>query len=57
MAQLLTKYSDALMSVADACLVRVSELWTDCQVLTLDSHFRSYRRMGRCTIPTLMPTA
>ena len=54
-AGLLARYRDAPMSLADACLLRMSELWTDSQVLTCDSHFRPYRRSGRRTIPTLMP--
>jgi uncharacterized protein len=39
------------MSLADACLVRLSELHSACQVLTLDTDFRRYRRHGRQIIP------
>ena len=54
-AALMAKYRDLPMSVADACLVRMSELHDPCAVLTMDSHFRVYRRHGRHVIPTIMP--
>lgn len=42
--------------LADACLVRMSELHSDCVVLTIDTEFRDvYRRRGRQVIPTLLP--
>jgi predicted nucleic acid-binding protein len=42
--------------LADACLVRMSELHSDCVVLTIDTEFRDvYRRHGRQVIPTLLP--
>jgi predicted nucleic acid-binding protein len=42
--------------LADACLVRLSELHSDCVVLTIDTEFRDvYRRNGRQMIPTLLP--
>jgi hypothetical protein len=43
------------MSLADGCLVRMSELAADGVVFTLDSDFRIYRRHGRQKIPLLMP--
>jgi hypothetical protein len=44
------------MGLADACLVRMSEIYADCALLTLDREFRAvYRRRGRHVIPTLMP--
>ncbi len=52
---LLQKYADAPISLADACLVRMSELREDSVVWTLDRHFRLYRRHGRQVITTLMP--
>ena len=52
---LMERYADVPMSLADACLVRLSELHPDCRVLTLDSHFARYRRHGRQVIPLLMP--
>jgi len=53
--QLLRRYRKVPMSLADACLVRLSELYGDCTVLTLDSDFRLYRRHGRQVIPVLAP--
>jgi predicted nucleic acid-binding protein len=52
---LMRRYQDTPMSLADACLVRLSELHSDCQVFTLDTHFRRYRRHGRQVIPLLAP--
>ncbi len=53
--QLLARYEDAPMSVADACLVRMAELYQRSVVFTLDHHFTVYRKNGRQIIPTLMP--
>jgi len=53
--KLLHKYADLPMDLADACLVRMSELHADCQVWTTDSDFRIYRRLGRKVIPLLAP--
>ncbi len=52
---LMKKFSDVPMSLADACLVRMTELETRPIVLTMDNDFRVYRRNRRQTIPTLMP--
>lgn len=52
---LMRRYRDRPMSLADACLVRLSELHRDCTVFTLDSDFRIYRRHGNKVIPVLMP--
>lgn len=52
---LLERYADMPMSLADACVVRLSELRKDCRVFTLDRHFKTYRRFGRSVIPTLSP--
>jgi uncharacterized protein len=52
---LMARYRQAPMSLADATLVRLSELHRDCQVFTLDTHFRIYRRHGKAVIPVLMP--
>ncbi len=41
------QYADLPMSLADACLVRMTELAPQSQVLTTDRHFRIYRRHGR----------
>lgn len=55
LSRLLKKYSDVPMSLADGCLVRMSELNDDWAVMTLDSDFRLYRKNGRQVIPTLTP--
>lgn len=52
---LMRRYADTPMSLADACLVRLSERIPDCLVFTLDSDFAHYRRNGRQTIPLLRP--
>ncbi|MDZ8032683.1 hypothetical protein [Nostoc sp. DedSLP04] len=38
------RYQNVPMSLADACLVRMSELINGSSVLTLDSDFRVYRK-------------
>jgi hypothetical protein len=43
------------MSLADGCLVRMTEILPDPIVLTTDSDFRLYRRNGRQTIPCILP--
>lgn len=48
---LLRKYADMGISLADAAVVRLSELQADALVWTLDRDFRVYRRMGRRVIP------
>ncbi len=53
--QLLRKYADRPMSLADACLVRMAELNDRCQVFTTDKDFLVYRRKGRSVIPLLAP--
>ena len=51
-SRLLEKYRDQQMQLADACLVRMSELKRDCRVFTLDKEdFESYRRFDRKVIP------
>jgi uncharacterized protein len=52
---LLERYTNVPMSLADACLVRLSELVGDGLVFTLDSDFRIYRRHRRQKIPLLIP--
>jgi predicted nucleic acid-binding protein len=44
------------MSLADACLVRMAELYDASSVLTLDTDFRIYRKHGRQLIPIIMPS-
>ena len=52
---LLQKYASVPMSLADACLVRMSETVADPLILTTDSDFRIYRRHSRQVIPILCP--
>lgn len=48
-------YSDVPMSLADACLVRMSELCPRSRVITTDSDFLVYRRNRRQVIPVICP--
>lgn len=52
---LMQKFRDVPMSLADACLVRMSELDRDSLVLTLDSDFRVYRRNRGQAVPIIFP--
>ena len=54
--ELMRRYRDQPMSLADGCLVRLAELQEQSRIWTLDSDFRIYRRRGRLVIPTLMPS-
>ena len=53
--KLMAKYRKLPMSLADACLVIMSEDSDNARVFTLDSHFHIYRRFRRKVIPVLMP--
>lgn len=53
--QLLRKYADVPMSLADACLVRMTETLPQPVLVTTDADFRIYRRHGRQAVPCLMP--
>jgi predicted nucleic acid-binding protein len=46
-AELMAKYADLPMALADATLVALAEERGDPRVFTLDSHFRVYRLHGR----------
>jgi uncharacterized protein len=48
-------YANVPMSLADSCLVRMTELHDRCRVMTTDSDFRLYRRNRRQLIPLLAP--
>ena len=53
---LLKKYRDREMDLADACIVRMTELIRDSRVITVDrSDFAVYRRNGREIIPVIVP--
>jgi predicted nucleic acid-binding protein len=54
--RLVSKYADQPMDLADACLVRMSELTTRCRIWTVDhSDFSKYRRNGRQPVPCEFP--
>ena len=55
--KLMQAYRNVPMSLADACLVRMSELFPDSVVFTLDRDFTIYRRQGRRKISLLAPFA
>ena len=52
---LVRRYANVPMSLADACLVRMSELIDGGVVFTLDGDFRIYRRHGRQKTPLVIP--
>ncbi len=52
---LMLRYRNRPMSLADACLVRLSEIHKSGEIFTLDSAFRIYRRHGNKVIPVLIP--
>ena len=54
---LLVRYAPR-MDYADACVVRMTELYNTCKVLTLDRRdFTIYRRNRRHVIPLIAPNA
>ena len=54
--KLMQKYADVSMSLADACLVRMTETVADPILLTTDADFRIYRRHSRQVIPCVTPS-
>jgi len=52
---LMERYRNVPMDVADACMVRMSELHSGSEVLTVDSDFTIYRRHQREVIPLITP--
>ena len=52
---LMTRYSNVPMDLADACLVRMTELYPDSTLLTLDSDFQIYRKHQREVISVILP--
>jgi hypothetical protein len=44
------------ISVADASIIRMSEIMAEPIVLTTDADFRVYRRHGRQVVPCAMPS-
>jgi uncharacterized protein len=53
--ELIARYENVPMSLADACLVRMAELYPESTVLTLDSDFRIYRKNRNQEILIIMP--
>lgn len=53
--RLIKKYKNIPMSLADACLVRMSEQITNSIICTLDSDFKVYRKEKRKIIPLIIP--
>ena len=56
-ARLLNAYADAPMDFADACVVRLAELYPDATVCTCDGQFRFFRKNAQDSIPLLAPFA
>jgi predicted nucleic acid-binding protein len=54
--KLMRKYSNVPASLADACLVRMTETLADPVILTTDTDFHVYRRHGRQVIPCVRPS-
>ena len=52
---LMQRYRNVPMSLADACLVRMAETHDPATVFTLDSDFTIYRKARRRVIPLLRP--
>ena len=52
---LMQKYTTVPMSLADACLVRMTEIYADPVILTTDTDFHIYRRHSRQVVPCVLP--
>jgi len=50
------RYGDQPMSFADACIVRMAEIFDDHAIFTLDSDFFVYRKHGRGPLTLIHPT-
>lgn len=53
--RLMRRYANVPMSVADACMVRMSELHSNGLVFSTDSDFHIYRRHGNQLISVILP--
>ena len=53
--ELMKKYHDVPMALADACLVSMAEEVRGSRVFTVDSDFRVYRLRGRKAVPLICP--
>jgi predicted nucleic acid-binding protein len=56
-AALADRYADREPDLADLCLIRMSELFPDLPVITIDSDFQIYRRNRKQRIPLITPPA
>lgn len=54
---LMERYADTPMDLADACVVRLTELHPDASVCTTDGHFKFFRQHQCENIPLLAPFA
>lgn len=52
---LIQAYEDVPMSFADACLVRMAELYPDSRIFTIDSHFGIYRKHKTRKLKLIIP--
>src|ERR1700694_2686415 len=52
---LMKKYANVPMSLADACLVRMTETYADPVLLATDTDFHIYRRHSRQVVPCVIP--
>lgn len=55
--RMIKRYADVPMSLADGCLVRLSELYPQSPVFTLDRDFNIYRKNGRQVIAVIIKNA
>lgn len=55
LSELARRYADRNPDLADLCLIRMSELFPEHPILTVDGDFRVYRRNRREAIPVIMP--
>ena len=53
---LMERYANVPMSLAHACLVRMTEILPEPVLLTTDTDFRIYRRHGRQVVPCALPS-
>ncbi len=53
---LVRKYQDRPMSLADACVVRMAEVYERHEVFTLDADFSVYRKHGREPLVLIYPS-
>ena len=49
------RYTDRRPDLADLCLIRMSELFPNHSIITVDQDFRVYRRNKREVIPLICP--